>query len=266
MPGGIIGSGFALKVEQKNKREEFNRLVPASANLIQTWYRMKVISQIPFTNTPRLLALLKVFKLNHIDTQSIIQIDLNSKETKKKSPISNENLTATNAKYVIDPNKNEDICNEAEQLLKSSKGSVEPQSKVLHNIDPRAITILRLLLILKFFVAKRKFVIAHQPYNFKDVIEQYTKGNMDILVKIKELQRKLDQSFLIQKNTIPMKASAKPALSRSNENNATENDSLEETVKKVRNSIFVIENRIDRVENKLDTILQCLEKKFSTLN
>jgi hypothetical protein len=38
LPAGIIGSGFALKVEQKNKKKQFNRLVPAAASLIQAWY------------------------------------------------------------------------------------------------------------------------------------------------------------------------------------------------------------------------------------
>lgn len=37
LPGGIIGSGFALKVEQRNKKRQFNRLLPAAASLIQAW-------------------------------------------------------------------------------------------------------------------------------------------------------------------------------------------------------------------------------------
>lgn len=43
LPGGIIGSGFALKVEQKNKKKQFNRLVPAAASLIQAWYYFSII-------------------------------------------------------------------------------------------------------------------------------------------------------------------------------------------------------------------------------
>jgi hypothetical protein len=37
LPGGVIGSGFALKVEQKNKKKQFNRLLPAAASYIQAW-------------------------------------------------------------------------------------------------------------------------------------------------------------------------------------------------------------------------------------
>jgi hypothetical protein len=41
LPGGIIGSGFAFKIEEKNKKNQLNRLLPAAATLIQSWWRMK---------------------------------------------------------------------------------------------------------------------------------------------------------------------------------------------------------------------------------
>jgi hypothetical protein len=40
LPSGIIGSGFALKVEQKKREKQFNRLVPAAASFIQNWWRL----------------------------------------------------------------------------------------------------------------------------------------------------------------------------------------------------------------------------------
>ena len=33
---GILGSGFALKVQQKQRQKHFNRQIPAAARLIQT--------------------------------------------------------------------------------------------------------------------------------------------------------------------------------------------------------------------------------------
>jgi potassium voltage-gated channel KQT-like subfamily protein 1 len=32
---GILGSGFALKVQQKQRQKHFNRQIPAAASLIQ---------------------------------------------------------------------------------------------------------------------------------------------------------------------------------------------------------------------------------------
>ena len=34
---GILGSGFALKVQQKQRQKQFNRQIPAAAQLIQSW-------------------------------------------------------------------------------------------------------------------------------------------------------------------------------------------------------------------------------------
>ena len=36
---GILGSGFALKVQQKQRQKHFNRQIPAAARLIQAVWR-----------------------------------------------------------------------------------------------------------------------------------------------------------------------------------------------------------------------------------
>ncbi|XP_041692658.1 potassium voltage-gated channel subfamily KQT member 1-like [Coregonus clupeaformis] len=42
LPAGILGSGFALKVQQKQRQKHFNRQIPAAASLIQTLWRCYV--------------------------------------------------------------------------------------------------------------------------------------------------------------------------------------------------------------------------------
>ncbi|XP_073715315.1 potassium voltage-gated channel subfamily KQT member 1.1 isoform X3 [Misgurnus anguillicaudatus] len=39
LPAGILGSGFALKVQQKQRQKHFNRQIPAAACLIQAFWR-----------------------------------------------------------------------------------------------------------------------------------------------------------------------------------------------------------------------------------
>merc|ERR1712008_554526 len=39
LPAGILGSGFSLKVQQKQRQKHFNRQIPAAARLIQSLWR-----------------------------------------------------------------------------------------------------------------------------------------------------------------------------------------------------------------------------------
>ena len=39
LPQGILGSGFALKVQQKQRQKHYNRQIPAAAQLIQCLWR-----------------------------------------------------------------------------------------------------------------------------------------------------------------------------------------------------------------------------------
>jgi hypothetical protein len=66
------------------------------------------------------------------------------------------------------------------------------KNAIIFQLSPEHLILIRIILILKYFCAKTKFKLAFKPYDFKDVIEQYTQGNMDILIKMKDLQRKMD--------------------------------------------------------------------------
>ncbi|TWW67724.1 Potassium voltage-gated channel subfamily KQT member 1 [Takifugu flavidus] len=54
---------------------------------------------------------------------------------------------------------------------------------------------IRVIQRMRYLVAKRNFQQARKPYDVRDVIEQYSQGHLNLMVRIKELQRRLDQSL-----------------------------------------------------------------------
>lgn len=299
LPGGIIGSGFALKVEQKNKREQFNRLVPAAASLIQTWWRLKVIYDIPTDNTSRLVAVLKVFEAKASST---------NKEAKNKK-ISNFNTQTSNESqqnfmqnhkllFDLDPidsskqdengnssgifakksEENEQFLNELNMFRRYyNEREIKNREYIDHKLKPQTIVLLRVIFVLKFFVSKRKFKFAHKPYDFKDVIEQYTQGNMDILLKIKELQRKLDHTLQFQKPSYSkltsFRSQAKMNYNEKKDESSDKKQYLSvnnETIPSISTSLndnlrntSTLEARIDAIEAKLDFLVNIMSNKNS---
>ena len=262
LPGGIIGSGFALKVEQKNKKKQFNRLLPAAASLIQTWWRMKATLQISTSNTSCLIATVSTFDISksfystslrrlkkhfdassssHYNTRVFYGLDAkyNSNNDLSKNTENNENgererekestekrspppppptatsasapVTSSSAYFLNTAAKDVDFdlkqqrrrtltfggasraSNSSANVSHGGGGGDGEGSSILLQLSPEHLILIRTILLLKYFAAKNKFKQAFKPYDFKDVIEQYTQGNMDILHKMKDLQRKMEQ-------------------------------------------------------------------------
>ncbi|XP_048863839.1 potassium voltage-gated channel subfamily KQT member 1 [Brienomyrus brachyistius] len=62
----------------------------------------------------------------------------------------------------------------------------------LSNAHRSAVRVMRRM---QYFVARRKFQQARKPYDVRDVIEQYSQGHLNMMVRIKELQRRLDHTI-----------------------------------------------------------------------
>lgn len=216
MPGGIIGSGFALKVEQNNKKKKLNRLLPAAASLIQSWWRMKATLFLSSSNLSSLIATVATFDLSkpiystslrrlkqHLDSinlnddKSSFFLGLDSPQKDKLFEIPNRlKESEIKQEIVFDENSkflNQRLSYEPCSSVVSNYSHSSREYEILMKLSPEHLLLIRTILILKFFRAKQKFKLAFKPYDFKDVIEQYTQGNMDILLKMKDLQRKIDQ-------------------------------------------------------------------------
>ena len=238
LPSGIIGSGFALKVGEKNKKKQFNRLVPAAATLIQSWWRMKASCFLSSSNMSSLIATVKTFDISKpivsqslrrlkkaIDSgngeemsQYFVGLDQPAVKHESNSVHIKQNGDVIHDKNIESNNLEEEtlfsVGEETNRLLNiedtlskndfkfvnnylSSHSSVghssNEETSLMLQLSAEHLILIRTILLLKFLAAKQKFKLAFKPYDFKDVIEQYTQGNMDVLLKMKDLQRKIEK-------------------------------------------------------------------------
>ncbi|XP_072905308.1 potassium voltage-gated channel subfamily KQT member 1.1 isoform X2 [Hemitrygon akajei] len=251
LPAGILGSGFALKVQQKQRQKHFNRQIPAAASLIQTSWRCyaaenhesatwkmyvrqpsKLYVPSPSPKTKKSVVKRKRMKsdkdngLNSEKSLNVPNVTYNYVVDKDDKKYENSNIdgydSSGKAKMLKTTESNGLKCRKSISFwaVKKSLGMLDVNSGTLSRTDSygddldliegesalapithvsqlrdsHRITI-KVIRRMQYFVAKKKFQQARKPYDVRDVIEQYSQGHLNLMVRIKELQRRLDQSL-----------------------------------------------------------------------
>ncbi|XP_039855965.1 potassium voltage-gated channel subfamily KQT member 4 isoform X3 [Simochromis diagramma] len=291
LPAGILGSGFALKVQEQHRQKHFEKRRNPAASLIQAAWRMYSTDgarpylratwhhyQSALPPLSQKLSFKERVRMASPRGQSMKSRQTSMNDRQRCSP-GNEMVGSTElmggspAKVQKSWSFNDRTRFRPSLRLKSQPRTAVPDGMTTEeSFDERGChcdvtvedlsaplkAVIRAVRIMKFHVAKKKFKETLRPYDVKDVIEQYSAGHLDMLCRIKSLQTRVDQ--ILGKGQIPVDKKMRDKLH-------PDGDSLEGM--SMLGRVCKVERQVTSIESKLDSLLdiyrQVLQKGPSAL-
>ncbi|XP_069106427.1 potassium voltage-gated channel subfamily KQT member 1-like isoform X2 [Argopecten irradians] len=231
LPAGILGSGFALKVQQQQRQKHLIRRRVPAARLIQCLWRCYAADENSMsiaTWKPHMIpcpsptsdrqwknntgsSFVSRFSTRRRDRSSAGSSITSSsphsplisrRESKKPNGTADMEDFAINRSHLSLATGLADQRVDQLPLKKDSRSPSfsyregnddEDHSPKMTQLTEQHKKAIRAIRKIRYFVSKKKFREALRPYDVKDVIEQYSAGHVDMLGRIKSLQSRLDQ-------------------------------------------------------------------------
>ncbi|KAM8953603.1 potassium voltage-gated channel subfamily KQT member 5 isoform 2-T2 [Pelodytes ibericus] len=289
LPAGILGSGFALKVQEQHRQKHFEKRRNPAASLIQCVWRSYAADEKSVsiaTWKPHLKALHTCSPTKKEQGEASGSQKLSFKERVRMASPRGQSIKSRQASVGDRRSPSTDIGTEGSPTkvqkswsfndrtrfrpslrLKSSQPKPVTDTDVslgteevhdekgchcdvsVEDLTPALKTVIRAIRIMKFHVAKRKFKETLRPYDVKDVIEQYSAGHLDMLCRIKSLQTRVDQ--ILGKGQITTDK-------KSREKSASEIETGDDL--SMLGRVVKVEKQVQSIESKLDSLLDIYQQ------
>ncbi|XP_074083577.1 potassium voltage-gated channel subfamily KQT member 2 isoform X10 [Macrotis lagotis] len=220
LPAGILGSGFALKVQEQHRQKHFEKRRNPAAGLIQSAWRFYA------TNLSRtdLHSTWQYYERTVTVPMYSQKVSLKDRVFSSPRGVGAKGKSSPQAQSVRrSPSADQSIEDSPSKVPKSwsfgdrnrarqafrIKGAASRQNSegedivddnkscncefVTEDLTPGLKVSIRAVCVMRFLVSKRKFKESLRPYDVMDVIEQYSAGHLDMLSRIKNLQSRVDQ-------------------------------------------------------------------------
>ncbi|XP_051276286.1 potassium voltage-gated channel subfamily KQT member 4 isoform X11 [Dicentrarchus labrax] len=294
LPAGILGSGFALKVQEQHRQKHFEKRRNPAASLIQAAWRLYSTDgarpylratwhhyQSALPPLSQKLSFKERVRMASPRGQSMKSRQTSINDRQRCSPGNEvvggaELMGGSPAKVQKSWSFNDRTRFRPSLRLKSQTRTAVPDvdtgmtaedsfdergchcDVTVEDLSAPLKAVIRAVRIMKFHVAKKKFKETLRPYDVKDVIEQYSAGHLDMLCRIKSLQTRVDQ--ILGKGQIPVDKKMRDKLH-------PDGDSLEGM--SMLGRVCKVERQVTSIESKLDSLLdvyrQVLQKGSSAL-
>jgi hypothetical protein len=161
--------GLAIKVQEKKRDDALNRLVPAAATVISNWWRLQCAYR-----DDRFVSTWKIYTLIQRRVHACALLNR-----------STDSAPAILGSQTFPFRSSSTHTTKTHHIRRKSIMSVD-------DLPKRYVTAIKMIRILKYSIARKKFQQAKRPIDIKDVLKENTQMNNRLSIMLNDVQRRLD--------------------------------------------------------------------------